>query len=197
MKTILTSALIVGLLAGAIMLYRHFYIRRRLIKLSSGKYNSLKPIIDRLSRQQVVSEATILQIASNSSLRLALYKTLLEYNKADLFPAQYFSQEKGAESFLVNWLEFPTELGASPSEIQYVTAIAIQDKDLPAYYVFRFRILAPHWASEYDWMLGVAGPYYTHSQSFDVPLKVYSRFKETTETTAEEEVQWVHSHIGK
>ena len=106
---------------------------------------------------------------------------------------EYLTHEKGAESALVNWLEFPTELGIPPSEIELLEKISF-DEDALDYYVFKYRTQPPHWAAK--WMMGVSGPYSKESMPYDVPLRVFSRFSEVGTVHPNHEVQWVHENIN-
>ena len=53
----------------------------------------------------------------------ATYQLLSDYNKINLFPEEYNTLVKGAESNLANWLEFPTELDACPDEIEHIKRV--------------------------------------------------------------------------
>ena len=193
MKLVLVGALILILLAGTILLYRDYYVRRKLKKNTALKYHLLGPLIHDLTTGGEITIEKVTALAEHPSLRHAVFKVLEAYNKADLFPAEYFNHEKGAESFLVTWLEFPTELGATPDEIEFMKKVSV-DNDTSDYYVFKYRSTVAHW-SEYNWMIGVCGPYHTGSMPFDVPLRIFSRFNSVGSISPEQEVQWVHEHI--
>jgi hypothetical protein len=113
-----------------------------------------------------------------------------------MFPSEYFTHEKGAESFLVTWLEYPTELGRAPDEIEVLTKVMLDEGDLQ-YYVFKFRTREPRWAAALDWMMGVVGPYTERSMPYEVPKRVFSRFNKVGSVSPELEVRWVHDNINQ
>ena len=197
METFVISLFFVALITSLVLLYRHYYVRHKLLRLIAIKHKAVKPLILRLARNEEIKKENILFMVEDPSLRLALYQILSAYNREDLFPVTYLTREKGAESFLVTWLEFPTELGASPSEIIFDSLITIQEENKQDYYAFKYRILPPHWAAQYNWMWGISGPYVAESEPYDSPSKVYSRFNQIASISAEEEVQWVHARVGK
>ena len=118
-----------------------------------------------------------------------------------LFPNEFYTIEKAAESNLANWLEFPTELGTGPDEINYLEKIAINfgsHANFFCYYVFRFLMNHPHRAAQKGWMLGVVGPYFDESKPYDHPNSTFSRFHDVPDANcaAEEEAKWVHENIS-
>jgi hypothetical protein len=114
-----------------------------------------------------------------------------------LFPDIFNTIEKGAETDLANWLEFPTELDACPDEIELEEKVIIDfDGDNLCYYVFKFRTYEPHWAAKDGWILGVAGPYFDYSKPYDF-VSVFSRFtSKQGEISPKEEAKWVHDNIA-
>ena len=159
-----------------------------------GKIFALKGIMEQLKASRDPKAFEIRAIAENPSLRIVLYQILEVYGRSMLFPQDLYTREKGAEGFMVNWLEFPTELGRPPNEITLLDIIAVEIK--VHYYVFRFRSDLPRWARRLKWMLGVCGPYYDDSKPFDVPTKVFSRFRKLGSDPVAE-VQWVHESINQ
>lgn len=182
-----------------LLLYQTYFIRRKARKRAEQKLKIFEGLIRKLSFQEKITEGELFNLAQNPSTRNILFGILEAYNKTDLFPQEYFTAEKGAESFLVNWLEFPTELNSSPDEIELFTKIILEEerKELE-YFVFKYRNLPSPEASQAEvWMLGVSGPYEIHSHPFDIPLRVFSRFKELGTVPALEEARWVHEHISR
>lgn len=197
MKMILIGTLMLVLLPAVVMLYNDYYVKRKFRKLASQKYKIVEPLMQKLASKESVTEMEILRMVKDPSLRHAVFRTLEAYNRNDLFPSGYYTHEKGAESFLVNWLEFPTELGNAPDEIEFLTKVTLLEIDILDYYVFKYRTLTPRWAAQYSWMLGVSGPYTNTSMPYDVPRRVFSRFNTIDSVSAESEVQWVHKNIGQ
>jgi hypothetical protein len=188
-------SLCVLLLVPLVLFFRDRYVHVKLKQLSSVKYKALKALIQKLDSGAAVRKEELVAIAQIPSLRLVLYGVLGAYEQTDLFPKEFFTEEKGAQSHLVNWLEFPTELGRPPDEILLLENVILQLPLQVHYYVFKFRTSAPRWANKLGWMLGVCGPYDNHSLPFDVPRKVFSRFNPVDLIKPEGEVQWVHEQI--
>jgi hypothetical protein len=192
---ILIGTLMFIFLIEAILLYREFYIRRKFKILAAKKYNRVAPLLHKLDASEPIPEVDLMKIAEDPSLRCGLFKMLDAYNKNEIFPAAYFTIEKGAEGHLVNWLEFPTELGDAPDEIEMISKVTLPE-DAVDYYAFKYRSQSPHWARQLDWMIGVAGPYHKDSKPYDVPVRVFSRFNPAGSITPEMEVTWVHKNIN-
>ncbi|HEY9047193.1 MAG TPA: hypothetical protein VIN08_14910 [Ohtaekwangia sp.] len=167
-------------------------MKRKFRALADRKYDILKPVMQKIASHKMVKGAEIIALMQDISLRYLVYLMLREHNREDLFPSEYYTCEKGAESFLANWLEFPTELGTVPDEIELVKNVSIGEL---TYYVFKYRTKAPHWAASNNWMLGVSGPYAIETLPYDIPRRVFSRFNTLESISPEEEAQWVHEHV--
>ena len=196
MKTILISVFILILLAGGIMLYRYSYVKRKFRKQATQRYSIVSPLIQKLNSNQRITRSEVLIMVEDPALRHGVFRVLEAYNRNDLFPAEYFTREKGAEGFLVNWLEFPTELGRPPDMIMLMKIVTLELDLRIHYYVFKFKTTAPRWASKFGWMMGVCGPYNQSSLPFDVPERVFSRFNPVGLLTPDAEATWVHESIN-
>lgn len=195
MKTTLIVIFAIALSIGIILPGWYYYLRWRYRKIIAEKYQMIAPLIEKLARKEDVSKAEVEAMARDATLRCATYRTLEAYGRMDLFPLHFLTIESGAESFLTTWLEFPTELGKAPHEIELFTTIALDGILNLTYYVFRYRMKNDHWAASYGWMFGVVGPYATRSKPYDMPAKIFSRFSAVDTTTAEVEARWVHENI--
>ncbi|MCT3950056.1 DUF4303 domain-containing protein [Elizabethkingia anophelis] len=166
---------------------------------SWGTYKPIQELQNLLDSDKTITEQDVYPFTVKPSTRELTYQLLDEYNKTDLFPKEFYTIEKAAESNLVNWLVYPTELNAFPDELEYLQRISInsdEDDDAFHYEVFRYRINEPHWAAENGWMLGVVGPYYNESLPYDYPAATFSRTDSTTDkVTPEDEALWVHQNI--
>jgi len=152
-------------------------------------------LMHKLAANEHIPEADLMKIAEDPSLRCGLFKMLDAYNKNEIFPVAYLPIEKGAEGHLVNWLEFPTELGNAPDEIEIILKVTLPEEAID-YYAFKYRSQSPSWAEQLDWMIGVAGPYQKDSKPYDTPVRVFSRFNSIGSITPEMEVAWVHKNIN-
>ena len=101
-------------------------------------------------------------IAESREMRGSLFASLKEIGRPELFPREYASQPALAESVMVTWLSFPTELGCEPDDLELMQTIQVKKwrrMHGMEYYVFRFRTYQPHWAAADGWMAGVSGPF--------------------------------------
>ena len=65
-----------------------------------------------------------------------IYSTLENFGQTDLFPLELRNEVYLAKSDLVHWLTYPTELGQTPDEIEYIGRIKyLFKKDV--YHVFQ------------------------------------------------------------
>lgn len=160
------------------------------------KYQAMKSLIEKLASNDPISTPELWLIAQNPALRVTLFRMLEAQDLGEKFPNEFYTEEKGAESHMVNWLEFPTELGQAPSEIILMKIVPIELQMQVHYYAFKFRTSAPRWAKNLNWMIGVCGPYDNTSQPFDSPSRVFSRFNQVEMIKPEAEVSWVHANIN-
>ena len=163
--------IVIGVIVLAIIIfaiYRYIVVNIQNKKINKVRLGRIEQIFEKLRNQQELTEEEVLPFATNVLTRETTFQLLKQYNKLELFPESYNSIEKGAESSLANWLEFPTELDACPDEIELEEKVIIDfDGNNVYYYVFKFRTNEPHWASKDGWMLGVVGPYFDDSQPYD------------------------------
>lgn len=111
---------------------------------------------------EAVSKPAITAVASDAETRNMLLARLISAKKQDLFPKSQLVQAKLAESNMVSWLTFPTELARAPDEIELMKTVernAGEDGGVFVYYVFRFKTYAPHWAADKGWVAGISGPF--------------------------------------
>ena len=200
-KLVLIILGIIGILVLIVVLfimYRVFTIRRAQRKFNQEKFERIEPLIDKFDTKEGVTKADVLPYAANSSTRAITYHLLDDNDKLYLFPIQYETIEKAAESHLTNWLEFPDELGCAPDEMTLLERVSIDFEGSNAYYyIFKFMINEPHWAAKEGWILGVVGAYFDDSKPFDFPKATFSRFSSKFgEITPEDEAKWVHENIA-
>jgi len=115
-----------------------------------------------LAHGRPLSPAAIATVAASAETRDLLFDKLKEKDLAELIPARYRTQAALAESNMVAWLAYPTELGRVPDQIELKKVVAVDtdsDDGILDYYLFRFKTLPPHWAAKKGWIAGVAGPF--------------------------------------
>ena len=197
------QSIIIGLtcaivLVFLLLIYRALYVSRQSTIRINNKLKLFQPLIGKLSKKEKIESADLTRLAGNPSTRHALFGILEGYGQADMFPSEYYTIEKAAESFLVTWLEFPTELNATAEKIELVTSITIvEPTETVDYLVFKYKKFSNPEKSEEAWMLGVAGPYTSASRPYDVPLRIFSRFNAAGTVSPLDEVRWVHENIGR
>lgn len=193
----------IGIIIFGILFYftfRFIKVKSQNEKLNRQRFERIKPLMDKLDSGQTISIEEVLPYATNLLTRESTFELLHERNRLDIFPKEYYSIVKGAESNLANWLEFPTELDACPDEIEHMKRVTMDldgKGNCVHYEVFKYRVNEPHWAAKFGWMLGVVGPYSDDSKPYDFPGATFSRISSTPDkVTPEEEVKWVHDNIS-
>ena len=122
-------------------------------------YFALKAL---LAHGRPLATGVVATVAASPEVRNLLFDHLKDKDLTELMPARYRTQAALAESNMVRWLVYPTELGRAPDQIEMKKVLSIDtesDDGILDYYLFRFRTLPPHWAAKDGWMAGVAGPF--------------------------------------
>ncbi len=197
------SLIILGLIILAIIVflgYRFLTVKKQNTKLNAERFDRVKELYNKLKSGQEISENDVLPFAKNVLTRQHAFQLLTDHNKTKLFPKEYHNLISGAESSLANWLEFPTELGACPDEIEHIKRVTFDfdgQNNLVHYEVFKYRVYEPHWAAKEGWSLGVVGPYFDDSKPYDFPHSTFSRIGSTLDKISpDEEAKWVHENIS-
>ncbi|KAA3646433.1 MAG: hypothetical protein DWQ07_09470 [Chloroflexi bacterium] len=158
-------------------------------------------IISRLRKGKKVDVSELTPIAAYSETRMWLYKMLLSLDKVALYPLEYFSQEAFAESEMVDWLSFGTELGKVPDEIELMKVFELDVGTTAGkilYYLYRFRTFPPHWAAKDGWMAGVSGPFIKSDEpSPDSYGETFSTFKAWQSLTPEEHLRDIQEILNR
>ncbi|MFH6993425.1 hypothetical protein [Flavobacterium sp. FlaQc-48] len=200
MKTFLIILGLIILVIAIFGLYRLVTVKRQNRKLNAERFERVKELYEKLESGQNLTEKDVLPFAQNVLTRESSYQLLRDQNKTDIFPKEYNTIVKGAESNLANWLEFPTELNACPDEIEHLKRVTYDfdgQNNFVHYEVFKCRVNEPHWAAKDGWFLGVVGPYFDDSKPYDFPHTTFSRINSTlNKITADEEAKWVHENIS-
>jgi diadenosine tetraphosphatase ApaH/serine/threonine PP2A family protein phosphatase len=195
--------IIIGLIVLAIVIfafYRLITVKRQNNKLNAERFERVKELYDKLESGLQLTENEILPFAKNVLTRQTAFQLLADHDKTNLFPKEYNTLIKGAESNLANWLEFPTELDACPDEMEHIKRVTFDfdgQNNFVHYEVFKCRVNEPHWAAKDGWFLGVVGPYFDDSKPYDFPQATFSRISSTLDkVTPDEEAKWVHENIS-
>ena len=194
--------IIVGVIVLAIaifVIYRHLTVNRQSDKLNAKRFERIKALYDKLESGQSLTEKDIFPFAQNLLSREMAFELLSDHNRTDIFPKEYYTIVKAAESHLANWLEFPTEYDACPDEIEHIKRVTFdfdEKNHFVHYEVFKYRFNEPHWAAKDGWFSGVVGPYFDDSKPYDFPHATFSRGGALEKVTADEEAKWVHENIS-
>jgi hypothetical protein len=182
------------------VLYKRRSLRKATLDRDAEVFELVKPVADLVERGEEPPAEVLTELAADPALRSMLFAVLRVNQKENLFPAPYLNMESGAESSLVYWLLHPDELGSRPDHLRFLKKVSRthqfreQEKKTELdYYVFKFRMNAPHWASEEGWMLGTAGPYVNDSEPYDFAPATFSNFTSVKSQTPEEFVHGVHT----
>jgi hypothetical protein len=117
-------------------------------------------VLGLLRQGEDIEPEDLTDVAASAEVRNYLFDELKTLGKLSLFPEKFGTQAALAESDMVNWLIYPTELGCAPDEIELMHVGAFDTEDgLADYYVFRFRTFEPSWGVKHGWMAGVSGPF--------------------------------------
>ncbi|AFU67854.1 hypothetical protein P700755_000875 [Psychroflexus torquis ATCC 700755] len=198
MKIVFVVIGIIVLLIMVFIIYRYFASKKESAQTHKLRSERIQPIHEKLENGEEITKEDVIEYTKDNKTREMTHQILSEHDKMELFPKEYLTIESGAESSLVNWLEFPTELDKAPDEIRHLEKVKIEfDGNDVFYHVFKYMTNEPHWAAKDGWMLGVVGPYFEDSKPYDFPAATFSRCSSRVgEIEPEEEAKWVHENIA-
>lgn len=194
--------IIVGVLVGLVVIfviYRYIKIHYQNRVLNKLRFERIKPLYEKLENGQTIDPLDVESFAANILTRQMTFQLLSSRDRKELFPEAYYTLIKGAESQLANWLEFPTELGACPDEMEHIKRVTFDfdgQGNYVHYEVFKYRMNEPHWAAKGGWMVGVVGPFFDDSQPYHYAGATFSRMGSMDKISPDEEAKWVHEKIS-
>jgi hypothetical protein len=154
-------------------------------------------ILSLLRHGYQVKPEVIEGVAASSEVRNWLYDGLVTLSRRDLYPARFASQDALAESNMVNWLTYPTELGRTPHDIELMATFD-DDNGQQRYYLFRFRTHPPHWAAKDGWMAGLSGPFEVAAiPTTDAGGSTFSTFTKWEEKSPKEHFEAISGLIAE
>ena len=196
----LTIIILLLLAIAVFVAYRIISIRKAGRETLQRRFKRIQSLYDKIESKETVTGEDVYDFAKNILTREATFNLLKDSGLSDLFPKEFYSVEKAGETYLANWLEFPTELDACPDEIEHLKRVTIDfdgQNNLVHYEVYKYRVNEPHWAAKNNWILGVVGPYFDGSNPYDYPQAIFSRVTSTVDKTSpEDEAKWVHENIA-
>jgi hypothetical protein len=137
-----------------------------------------------IARGEPVPETLLEDLADQPSMRYRLWRLLEQVDQLDRFPRRFAGQPHLAEAEMVHWLEFPTEMGQAPDEIELLSTV--DSKTGQRFFCFRFRAAA---FRDGKWFVGVAGPYSAEGRPSMDGAKTFSRFDEWESKSLEEHIR--------
>ncbi len=120
------------------------------------KQVDLHAVTAMLSMEGEIPQNVIDALAYDTVYALDLYRALFHHGKAERFPKELITSEYFAESDLVHWLTYPTELGKAPDEIEYIGSTKVKKE---TFYVFRYRSDSENLSEDRrnQWLIGWSG----------------------------------------
>lgn len=192
------------ILGAAVLLGVGFFLWRYYVNSSlknDPEYlERVSPIINYLEKGRTPDARVIRSLADNPATRFVLFLALAEYGRESLFPEEYMNIESGAEASMAYWLCRPKQIGTSPDEMELMAIVPqyVDDTDETVdYYVFRYRMLPPHWAASDDWLMGIAGPYGEDSHPYGVAASTHSNYEPYDSHNSRLQVEKLHAEASK
>lgn len=125
--------------------YRWIKVKIQHRKLNGLRFERVKELYYKLENKDELTPSDILPYAQNLLTREFTFRLLDEHGKTHLFPEEFNTFIKAAESQLSNWLEFPTELDSCPDEVEHIKRVTFDFGGNHAHYeVFKYRVDEPH-----------------------------------------------------
>lgn len=134
-----------------------------------------------LIREENLPDEVLVRLAEDPVYADTLHKLLSRHGKVDRFPSEYSDPLYLAKSDLIQWLNYPTELGCIPDEIEYVGKISyLFGKEV--FQIFKYRSASENLNEELRnrWLIGWSSNRDGTFSNFD-PYDEYE--KETVEKT--------------
>lgn len=108
-----------------------------------------------LIREENLPDEVLVRLAEDPVYADTLHKLLSRHGKVDRFPSEYSDPLYLAKSDLIQWLNYPTELGCIPDEIEYVGKISyLFGKEV--FQIFKYRSASENLNEELRnrWLIG-------------------------------------------
>jgi hypothetical protein len=160
----------------AFIVWRIMSVARGIRQRDERLARELDPLAKRLEQKATISRDEVFALARKPQLRYPLYALLKQFNRLDLFPAEFLSDEAQGAAKLAHWMMHPNELQDAPREIELVERVArTVDERECSFLVYRYRMPESHWAASDGWILGLAGPFAKSDPPYEGPAGAFSR----------------------
>ncbi|HEX9510534.1 MAG TPA: hypothetical protein VF939_08625 [Puia sp.] len=100
MNTVLIVVCILICLIVIFAIYRYFKVSHQNRKLNEQRFDRIRPLYEKLKSGQAVNPQDVLPFAENVLSRGLTFQFLSSHDKKDLFPKDYYTLVKSAESHL-------------------------------------------------------------------------------------------------
>jgi|688.fasta_scaffold282338_1 hypothetical protein len=183
----------------------HFYGNQVIAELTNYlKINDQKirmfSVISLIKLGQNIDSAIVNEIAADVESRKWFFENLQSLRKESIFPSRYKTQEAFAESDIINWLLYPTELGRMPDAIELMQVVQVDsesDDGMVEFYLFRFKSNHEDWIDN-GWMAGVSGYFpVKFKPSVDSYGYTFSTFEKWDAKIPDEHVKEIRDLIKK
>jgi hypothetical protein len=173
MALMIASVAVIALVV--FLLWRYTSVARGARSRDKALLARLDPLAERFQNEEPVTPEEIQILAACPELHTMLYMMLSHYQRLDLFPSAYLSNEAQAEAVLVYWMLHPNELQAAPATIQLEEKLQRELEGKQGdFYVFRYKLPVGHWAGP-EWHLGLAGPFFPEDLPYQGVAGCFSR----------------------
>ena len=140
-----------------------------------------------------LDDKDLMEIAADNEIRNWFYDGLQKIGRIDVFPSQYKTQQYFAESNMVDWLIYPTELARVPDKIELMSVF---DDGEEEYYLFRFKCDSNKNWKEEGWMTGISGPFNKKAvPTTSAEGNTFSRFEKWESKTPEEHFEAIVGNV--
>lgn len=157
-------------------------------------------VISLLKLNQSVDKDILNTIAADAESRKWFYDNLVMLRKENLFPPKFKTQEAFAESDMINWLIYPTELGRTPDAIELMKVVEVDshgEDGIVEFYLYKFKSDHVDWKDD-GWMSGVSGYFPKKDKpSTTVYGYTFSAFEPWDNKTPDEHVKYIQELISK
>lgn len=192
MEYVIATVVAIVVLLVAFVWWRYMSVARGARQRDEKILPLIDPIGEKLAAGKQPSTEEIESVANKSYARPYLYEALKHFERLDLFPKQFTTQDAQAESKLVYWMMHPNELQDAPETIELAQKVTRElDGETCAFYVFRYQMSDGHWAAKDGWLLGLAGPFFENDVPYSGVAGAFSRCGDKYgEVKPEELVDW-------
>lgn len=174
----------------------------RAVRATLARNRRLDSVIDPAVKAVVAGDAAgpelVHRCAKDPALRNGLYARLAEIGKTDVFPEEFRTIDRIAESDMVRWLMHPNELQTAPTAIELLCQADVKESGKRGRcFLFRFRVDSPHWAADRGWMAGIAGPFWDDDARPDAGRRTFSELTPYDAMTDSEHVRFLQAAATK